>query len=52
MIAHATLETINILLTWGDLKDLAENGSVALIYFAAIFKQINFVFMKSALNLR
>jgi hypothetical protein len=43
MIAHTTSEITDILLTWGDLKNLAENGSVALIYAAAIFKQINFL---------
>lgn len=43
MIVHTTSEIIDILLTWGDLKNLAENGSVALIYTAAILKQINFL---------
>ena len=29
---------------WGDLKNLAKNGSIALIYIAAVFKQITFTF--------
>jgi hypothetical protein len=44
MIIHATLESIDILLTGGDLKNLAKNGSIALIYIAAVFKQITFTF--------
>jgi hypothetical protein len=51
MITHATLEIIDILLTWGDLKDVAENGSVALIYVAAIFKQMNFIFCEKRIKL-
>jgi len=43
MITDATLEITDILLTWGDLKNEAENGSVTLIYVADIFKQINFI---------
>jgi hypothetical protein len=51
MITHATSEITDILLTWGDLKNLAENGSVALIYVAAIFKQINFMLHEQRIKL-
>jgi hypothetical protein len=43
MIVHTISEIIDIVLTWGDLKNLAENGSLALIYTAAVFKQLNFL---------
>lgn len=51
MITNATLEITDILLTWGDLKNLAENGSVALIYVAAMFKQINFIWHEQRIKL-
>ena len=51
MITNATLEITDILLTWGDLKNLAENGSVALIYVAAVFKQINFIWREQRIKL-
>jgi len=51
MITNATLQITDILLTWGDLKDLAENGSVSLICIAAIFKQINFIWREQRIKL-
>jgi hypothetical protein len=51
MITNATLEITDILLTWEDLKNLAENGSVALICVAAIFKQNNFKWREQRIKL-
>jgi hypothetical protein len=51
MIIHATSEITDILLSWGDLKNLAENGSVALMYIAAIFKQISFILREQRIKL-
>jgi hypothetical protein len=47
MITNAT----DIVLTWGDLKNLAENGSVSLISVVAIFKQINFIWREQRVKL-
>lgn len=51
MITHATQGITDILLTWGNLKNLAENCNVALIYVAAIFIQINFIIREERIKL-
>lgn len=47
---HTVAEYLDIIFTWGDLENLAANGSVALIYTACIMKQTIFLLYEKRLQ--
>jgi hypothetical protein len=50
MYLHTATEYLDIVFTWGDLENLAANGSVTLIYTACIMKQTIFLLYEKRLQ--
>jgi hypothetical protein len=50
MCLHTATEYLDIVFTWGDLENLAANGSVTLIYTACIMKQTVFLLYEKHLQ--
>jgi hypothetical protein len=50
MYLHTVTEYLDIVFTWGDLENLAANGSVTLIYTACIMKQTVFLLYEKRLQ--
>jgi len=50
MYMHTATEYLDIVFTWGDLENLAANGSVALIYTTCVMKQTLFFFYEKRLQ--
>ena len=50
MYVHTATEYLDIIFTWGDLENLAANGSVTLIYTSCIMKQTVFLLYEKRLQ--
>jgi len=50
MYLHTATEYLDIVFTWGDIENLAANGSVALIYTTCVMKQTLFVLYEKRLQ--
>lgn len=50
MYLHTATEYLDIVFTWGDLENLAANGSVTLIYTTCIMKQTIFLLYEKRLQ--